>query len=81
MRFAPATFAPRRAKRRRYLRIVDKFNDQNVFAYVTAGHIKFLLLHEGRNEEAVRAFFLEARFHTTPETRRQIPSRHRQKPL
>ena len=114
MRFAPATFAPRRAKRRRYLRIVDKFNDQNVFAYVTAGQVefragtkrfreqfrekrrketstrahdsskhepkrlrfdrdregltfrwtgptqvKFLLLHEGRNEDAVRNFFLE----------------------
>lgn len=42
-----------------YLRIVDKFNDQNVFAYVTAGQVKFLLLHEGRNEDAVRNFFLE----------------------
>ena len=54
----PLGHAPR-ARLRRYLRIVDKFNDQNVFAYVTAGHIKFLLLHEGRNEEAVRNFFLE----------------------
>ena len=32
-----------------------------MFAYVTAGHIKFLLLHEGRNEDAVRNFFLEVR--------------------
>lgn len=55
----PRPFSPRRAKRRRYLRIVDKFNDQNVFAYVTAGQVKFLLLHEGRNEDAVRNFFLE----------------------
>jgi len=42
-----------------YLRIVDRFNDQNVFAFVTAGNIRFLLLHEGRNEEQVKAFFQE----------------------
>ena len=54
----PLGHAPR-ARLRRYLRIVDKFNDQNVFAYVTAGQVKFLLLHEGRNEDAVKAFFAE----------------------
>lgn len=42
-----------------YLKIVDRFNDQNVFAFVTAGNIRFLLLHEGRNEDQVRQFFLE----------------------
>mmetsp|Transcript_11961 Transcript_11961/g.17930 ORF Transcript_11961/g.17930 Transcript_11961/m.17930 type:complete len:131 (-) Transcript_11961:1654-2046(-) len=42
-----------------YLRIVDRFNDQNVFAFVTAGGVRFLLLHEGRNEDAVRNFFQE----------------------
>ena len=46
-------------KQHMYLGAVDKFNDQNVFAYVTAGQVKFLLLHEGRNEDAVRNFFLE----------------------
>jgi hypothetical protein len=42
-----------------YLRVVDRFNDQNVFAFVTAGSVRFLLLHEGRNEDAVKAFFAE----------------------
>ena len=38
---------------------MDRFNDQNVFAFVTASGVRFLLLHEGRNEEAVRNFFNE----------------------
>ena len=42
-----------------YLKIVDRFNDQNVFAFITAGGIRFLLLHEGRNEDAVKNFFQE----------------------
>mmetsp|Transcript_5849 Transcript_5849/g.17280 ORF Transcript_5849/g.17280 Transcript_5849/m.17280 type:complete len:135 (-) Transcript_5849:39-443(-) len=42
-----------------YLRIVDRFNEQNVFAFVTPGYTKFLLLHDGKNEEAVRHFFLD----------------------
>ena len=28
-------------------------------AYVTAAHIKFLLLHDGRGEDAVKSFFRE----------------------
>ncbi|KAJ1462765.1 trafficking protein particle complex subunit 2 putat [Pelagophyceae sp. CCMP2097] len=42
-----------------YLKIVDRFNEQNVFAFITSGNIRLLLLHEGRNEEAVRNFFVE----------------------
>lgn len=30
-----------------------------VSAYVTAAHIKFLLLHDGRSEDAIRGFFRE----------------------
>mmetsp|Transcript_52140 Transcript_52140/g.93482 ORF Transcript_52140/g.93482 Transcript_52140/m.93482 type:complete len:83 (+) Transcript_52140:119-367(+) len=41
------------------LRIVDKFNDFHVSAYVTAGHVRMMLLHKTRNEDAIRAFFGE----------------------
>lgn len=36
---------------------VDKFNNLMVAAYVTAAHVKFLLLHDGKSEEAIRLFF------------------------
>ena len=36
---------------------VDKFNDFMISAYVTAGHIKFMLLHDVKNEEGIRSFF------------------------
>eukprot|EP00933_Yihiella_yeosuensis_P064274 TRINITY_DN6762_c3_g1_i1.p1 TRINITY_DN6762_c3_g1~~TRINITY_DN6762_c3_g1_i1.p1 ORF type:complete len:160 (+),score=19.95 TRINITY_DN6762_c3_g1_i1:45-482(+) len=42
-----------------FLRVVDKFNDFYVSAYCTAGHVRFMLLHKIRNEEAIRAFFSE----------------------
>lgn len=41
------------------LKVVDKFNDQFVSAFVTATNIKFLLLHETRNDDTIRAFFHE----------------------
>lgn len=40
-----------------HLGTVDKFNNLMVAAYVTAAHVKFLLLHDGKNEEAIRLFF------------------------
>eukprot|EP01071_Lankesteria_metandrocarpae_P004226 Lankesteria_metandrocarpae@DN3441_c1_g1_i1.p1 len=42
-----------------FLKVADEFNDFQVSAYVTAGHVKFALLHKGRPEEAVRQFFIE----------------------
>eukprot|EP00793_Prasinoderma_coloniale_P006859 PRCOL_00001690-RA len=42
-----------------YLRVVDGFRDLLVSAYVTMGHSVLLLLHEGRNEEGIRQFFVE----------------------
>lgn len=41
------------------LRTVDRFNDLVVSAFLTSGNVKFLLLHEGRNEDNIRSFFLD----------------------
>lgn len=43
----------------RFLRVVDKFNSLSISAYVSQGGKVFLLLHNGKSEDAVRAFFLE----------------------
>ncbi|KAF0698811.1 Aste57867_10600 [Aphanomyces stellatus] len=40
-----------------WMKVVDKFNDQFVSGFVTATNIKFLLLHESRNEDAIKIFF------------------------
>lgn len=42
-----------------YLKVVDKVNHQQVSTFLTASNIKLMLLHSGRNEEALRHFFQE----------------------
>jgi len=42
-----------------YLKVVDKFNNSQISAYVTPGGTVFLLLHRGRSEEVIRYFFIE----------------------
>ncbi|KAH9077440.1 Sedlin [Lactarius deliciosus] len=42
-----------------YLKSVDKFNEWTVSAFVTPGNMKFVLLHEGKNDEGIRLFFNE----------------------
>lgn len=42
-----------------YLRVVDRYNDQLVSAYVTPSGYRFLLLHDGRHEDGVKPFFID----------------------
>ena len=43
-----------------YLKVIDKYNEYLVSAYITASGDRFLILHDVKNEEAIRVFFLEA---------------------
>ena len=42
-----------------FLKVVDRFNSSQVSAYLTPGGAKFLLLHGGKGEDAIRHFFVE----------------------
>ncbi|KAI6047377.1 Sedlin [Pisolithus marmoratus] len=40
-----------------YLKSVDRFNEWTISAFITPGNVKFILLHEAKNDEGIRAFF------------------------
>ncbi|ODQ67011.1 Sedlin [Nadsonia fulvescens var. elongata DSM 6958] len=42
-----------------YLKVVDNFYNYMISAFVTAGNIKFLLLHETKVEDSIRQFFVD----------------------
>lgn len=42
-----------------YLRVVDRYNDQAISAFVTPTNYRFLLLHHSRHDDAVKPFFID----------------------
>ncbi|KAF8974884.1 TRAPP subunit [Entomortierella lignicola] len=40
-----------------YLKSIDKFNERFISAYLTAGNIKLLLLHDAKSDDAIKNFF------------------------
>lgn len=42
-----------------YLKSVDMFKEYIVHSFITSGKMRFILLHEGKNDDSIKYFFQE----------------------
>eukprot|EP00043_Microstomoeca_roanoka_P002311 m.37628 g.37628 ORF g.37628 m.37628 type:complete len:106 (-) comp11403_c0_seq2:92-409(-) len=46
--------------KKRYLKVVDRFNEWFVSAYITPSKTRFLLVHDTKNDDLIKNFFQDA---------------------
>jgi len=42
-----------------YLKVIDRFGNSFISSFITFGYVKFLLLHEKKDEDGIKNFFTE----------------------
>ena len=41
----------------KYLKVVDRFANLYISAFVSPGHVRFMLLHDKKDEDSIKSFF------------------------